>query len=89
MLVLTRKKSEMIQIGDNVVIKVIHMGKNTVKIGIEAPDEVRVLRAELCDPPEAGHPLAMFLKEREQIRMGGYAARFGSQRLASSLPKPK
>lgn len=49
MLVLTRKQSEMIQIGDDVVVKVIRTGKSTVKIGIEAPDHVRVLRAELCD----------------------------------------
>ncbi len=49
MLVLTRKQSEMIQIGDDIVIKVIRTGKSTVKIGIEAPANVRVLRAELCD----------------------------------------
>ena len=52
MLVLTRKQSEMIQIGDDIVIKVIRTGKSTVKIGIEAPAHVRVLRAELC---EEGH----------------------------------
>ena len=53
MLVLTRKRSERIQIGDNVVVKVIRLGRNSVKIGIEAPGHVRVLRSELCDdtPP--------------------------------------
>ena len=53
MLVLTRKTSERIHIGDNVVVKVIRLGRNTVKIGIEAPEDVRVLRAELCEdgPP--------------------------------------
>jgi carbon storage regulator len=50
MLVLTRKPSERIHIGDNVVVKVIRLGRNTVKIGIEAPEHVRVLRAELCEP---------------------------------------
>jgi carbon storage regulator len=39
----------MIQIGDDIVIKVIRTGKSTVKIGIDAPAHVRVLRAELCD----------------------------------------
>jgi carbon storage regulator len=48
MLVLTRKRSEMIQIGDSIVIKVIQTGRGAVKIGIEAPSEIRVLRAELC-----------------------------------------
>lgn len=47
MLVLTRKRSEKILIGDNIVIKVIKAGRNTVKIGIEAPSDVRVLREEL------------------------------------------
>lgn len=47
MLVLTRKKDEMIQIGDSVVIKVIACGRGKVKLGIEAPASVRVLRGEL------------------------------------------
>jgi carbon storage regulator len=55
MLVLTRKQSEMIQIGDDIVIKVIRTGKSTVKIGIEAPAHVRVLRAELCDDGPQAH----------------------------------
>jgi carbon storage regulator len=49
MLVLTRKPAEMIQIGDNIVIKVIKTAKGTVKIGIEAPDNVRVIRGELLN----------------------------------------
>lgn len=47
MLVLTRKESETICIGENVVIRVTRIGGNSVKIGIEAPDNVRVLRGEL------------------------------------------
>lgn len=50
MLVLTRKATETIQIGDGIVIKVIKTGRGSVKIGIEAPDNVRVMRGELCDP---------------------------------------
>ena len=48
MLVLTRKRSELIRIGDDIVIKVIKTGRSTVKIGIDAPENVRVLRGELC-----------------------------------------
>jgi carbon storage regulator CsrA len=47
MLVLTRKKSEAIRIGENVFVKVIRTGRSTVKIGIEAPANVRVVRGEL------------------------------------------
>jgi carbon storage regulator CsrA len=47
MLVLTRKKSEAIRIGNDVFVKVIRTGRSTVKIGIEAPASVRVVRGEL------------------------------------------
>lgn len=47
MLVLTRKPAETIRIGEDIVIKVIKTGKGTVKIGIEAPANVRVMRGEL------------------------------------------
>jgi len=51
MLVLTRKRTESIKIGDDIVVKVIHTGKGTVKLGIEAPNHVRVLRGELDEKP--------------------------------------
>lgn len=49
MLVLTRKKDETIQIGDSVVIKVMSTGREKVKIGIDAPASVRVIRGELAE----------------------------------------
>ena len=49
MLVLTRKAAETIRIGDDIVIKVIKTGSGTVKIGIEAPAHVRVMRGELIE----------------------------------------
>lgn len=49
MLVLTRKRFETIRIGDDIVLKVIKVGKTAIKIGIDAPDHVRVMRGELCD----------------------------------------
>ena len=47
MLVLTRKKQETILIGEDIVVKVIRTGKGTVKLGIEAPNHVRIIRGEL------------------------------------------
>ena len=69
MLVLTRKRSEMIQIGDDVIIKVIETGPRWVKIGIEAPDNVRVIRAELFGKPGPQHPLALFLEKRRMEKL--------------------
>jgi len=47
MLVLTRKATEQIQIGENVVITILRVKGQSVRIGIEAPRDVRVMRAEL------------------------------------------
>ena len=49
MLVLTRKATETIRIGDDIVVKVIKTGSGTVKIGIEAPAHIRVMRGELME----------------------------------------
>ena len=52
MLVLTRKQGEVIHIGDGITVKVIKAGKGAVKIGIEAPAHVKVLRGELSEKLE-------------------------------------
>jgi carbon storage regulator len=61
MLILTRKPAETIQIGDDIVIKVIRTGSGSVKIGIEAPRQVPVMRGELLGnrkPGQVAHPTA-------------------------------
>lgn len=47
MLVLSRKPSESIQIGDNIKLTIVRIGSNTVQIGIDAPKDVSILRSEL------------------------------------------
>ena len=47
MLVLARKKAETILIGQDIVIKVLQMRNGVVRIGIDAPSSVRVMRGEL------------------------------------------
>ena len=49
MLVLSRKSMECIRIGDNVVVSVLEIRGNKVRIGIDAPREIQVLRSELLD----------------------------------------
>lgn len=48
MLVLTRKQSEKIRIGENITITVIRMKGKSVRLGIQAPNNVSVLRGELA-----------------------------------------
>ena len=52
MLILTRKRNDSIRIGDNIVVRVMRTAKGSVKIGIEAPDSVRIVRGELNDAGE-------------------------------------
>ena len=47
MLVLTRKLGENIRIGDSIKITVLEVRSGQVKIGIEAPPEVKVHREEI------------------------------------------
>jgi carbon storage regulator len=37
-------------VGDNIVITVLQVDKNQVRIGIEAPREINVVRGELLNP---------------------------------------
>lgn len=47
MLVLTRKESEVIHIGDSITITVVRIGQANVRIGIDAPKDMNIVRAEL------------------------------------------
>ena len=49
MLVLARKLDEAITIGDNIVVKVISVDKGVVKLGIDAPSDVSIVRNELLE----------------------------------------
>ncbi|QDU74975.1 hypothetical protein Pan97_19950 [Bremerella volcania] len=55
MLVLTRKQQQQIQIGEGVTITILKVKGNTVRIGIEAPNDVKIVRAEL-EPEEEATP---------------------------------
>jgi len=60
MLVLSRKASERIVIGNGITITVLSVHAGKVRLGIEAPREVTVYRAELLarDRPETSNPPA-------------------------------
>jgi len=57
MLVLTRKPMQQVHIGDNITITVVKVDRNSVRVSIEAPRDVRILRGELPrfdEAPEKG-----------------------------------
>ena len=47
MLVLSRKESQRIKLGESIVVTVVRLGRDKVRLGIEAPSDVVVLREEL------------------------------------------
>ena len=47
MLVLTRKLGEGIVFGHEVTLKILEIHKNQIKLGIEAPQDVRIYRDEV------------------------------------------
>lgn len=49
MLVLSRKVGERILIGDKICVTVVRAAQGVVRIGIEAPAELTVVREELTD----------------------------------------
>jgi carbon storage regulator len=51
-LVLSRKVGERIRIGDNISVTVVKIGHGGVRIGVEAPPELAVVREELAQELE-------------------------------------
>ena len=49
MLVLTRRSNETIQIGDDITVTILEIKGNQVRLGIEAPGDVVILREELLE----------------------------------------
>lgn len=74
MLVVTRKTDESIIIADNIEITVLEISKDKVKIGINAPREVKVFRSELKTAKQtneqsahiSGSALEQLLKNHKQ-----------------------
>ena len=60
MLVLGRKPGEKLCIGNNISVTVLGIHGNVVKLGIEAPRDVRVLRSELQRSIPAVRAVAQF-----------------------------
>ena len=57
-LVVNRRVGERLRIGDDIILQLVEVQPaHQVRLGIEAPDEVLVLRSELYEePPDIGAP---------------------------------
>lgn len=59
MLIITRKKGESLMIGDDIEITISKIDDGSVKIGINAPKNVNILRKELYEEIEKENKMAM------------------------------
>lgn len=50
MLILSRKQSESVQIGDDIIITIFDIGRGQVRMGFDVPKSVKIVRSELLDP---------------------------------------
>jgi len=66
MLVLTRKLGEVIKIGDRIKVVVVSIEGGSVKLGVEAPEEIAVHRQEIYDRIAAENKAASDRADREQ-----------------------
>ncbi len=68
-LILSRKASECIHLGDDIVLTIVAVGNDKVRIGVQAPPGVKILRTELevnatvPMPAERPAPLAAVVKQ--------------------------
>lgn len=67
MLILTRKQGEAFVIGDNIEISIAEINGDKVRIAIDAPREVKILRKELIDAGELNKEAASADSSRESI----------------------
>ncbi len=58
MLILQRKKEQSLTIGDNITITVLDIGNDWVKLAIDAPRNISILRTELMEAASANQEAA-------------------------------
>lgn len=58
MLVLQRKKNQSLVINGNVTVSILEIGSDWIKLAIEAPKDVKILRAELMEAAEVNQEAA-------------------------------
>jgi len=67
MLVLARKLGESIVIGDNIVVKVVSIENGVVKLGIDAPKDVSIMRNELIEEVTEQNRAALHISDESEI----------------------
>lgn len=67
MLVVSRKVGQRILIGDKIVVTVVKVGSGGVRIGIDAPTEMAVIREELAEQLRQAEQLAIEAAQQQSV----------------------
>ncbi len=67
MLIISRKIGEELKIGDDIVVKIVDIDKNQVKVGIDAPKNIAILRMELIKEIAQQNKLSTSSKVNKEI----------------------
>lgn len=67
MLILSRKTDEKIKIGENITITIIEVRGDQVKVGVEAPKDVKVFRQEVFNAIKNENKTASEIPNMENI----------------------
>ena len=76
MMVMRRREGEKILIGDNISIHIAHIGRNKVKIAIEAPREISIVAEEMKNGA----------RREPRRRVGRCECRRYAQNISSNFP---
>ncbi|MBA2225955.1 MAG: carbon storage regulator CsrA [Thermogemmata sp.] len=90
MLVLTRRQGESIVIGNDIKITVVSLGPGRVKLGIEAPPQVRVDREEIharIVQEQSADVLAAVASEATEDGNGPNTSQLSKTEVFSSVPR--
>lgn len=68
MLILSRKESECIHLGDEIVVTIVRVNGDKVRIGVQAPPHVKILRTELELNVDVEPTVPMITPEQSTIR---------------------
>jgi carbon storage regulator len=58
MLILQRKNNQSLTIGDDITVSIVEIGNDWVKLAIDAPKEISILRTELLEAASANKEAA-------------------------------
>ncbi len=74
MLVVSRKRDTEICIGSNIVVKVLKIDKRHVRLGVDAPNAVRIWCGEIVPSAEGNGPGTKHKSEKRRAASKGFAA---------------